>query len=174
MIMGKGHRRDKIISMIKGRTPPALFCLSLGGSQAFPHGPLPGPLPGSHAPCRQPASSLPSRQSRSWLHRLIARTQVPSPHWNSFSPQGPSAAERGQEVVRTHAAPGQLSPPPQVPSAPGKNEPVAELRRPQRTPTQNISSVHMGRLKLREGEGLAKGHTALQLPVSLSTTSAQT
>lgn len=33
----------------------------------------------------------------------------------------------------------------------------------------------MGRLKLREGEGLAKGHTALQFPVSLSTTtSAQT
>lgn len=79
-------------SEIKGRAPPALFSLSLGGARAFPHR---GPLPQPHAPCRQPASSLPSRQSRSWLHRLIARMQVPSPHWKSFSRQGPGAAETG-------------------------------------------------------------------------------
>lgn len=50
-----------------------------------------------HAPCRQPASSLPSGQSRSWLQRLTAGTHVPSVQRNSSPRQVPSAAGRGQQ-----------------------------------------------------------------------------
>lgn len=76
-----------------------------------------------HAPCRQPASSLPSGQSCSWLQSLIAETQVPSPHWNSSPRQVPSAARRGQGArVRANMVLGQLSSPhPHSVAIPGKN-----------------------------------------------------
>lgn len=54
-------------------------------------------------------------------------------------------------------------PAPQPLSTLSKNRVGAELGSPQRTPGQGTSSVQMGRLKLREGEGLTQDHTALWL-----------
>lgn len=121
--------------------------------------------PQLHAPCKQPASSLPSRQSCSWLQRLIVGTQVPSPHWNSSPRQVPSAARRGQgRSVRANMVLEKLSSPSPSPHPPlARTEQVAELGSPDRTPGQGTSSIQMGRLKLREGEGLTQDHTALWL-----------
>lgn len=107
-----------------------------------------------HAPLRQPASSLPSGQSCSWLQRLIAGTQAPSPHWNSSPRQVPSAAGTGQGGrVRASAVLGQLSSPtsplpvhPWLEQNQGLSLGTSKDTRPRH------SQCTDGRLKLREGK----------------------
>ena len=110
----------------------------------------------------------------------MAGTQVPSPHRNSSPRQVPSAARGGwAERVSAFRCWDSSPPPPPPHIHPGKKRisgwawESSEDTRPRHK---------MGRLKLREGEGLSQGHTALwqaksglklRSPVSLSTLSPQ-
>lgn len=117
---------ERCILGTKGRQLRALLSpLELGELGVLVEGAA--PLLRPHAPFRQPASSLPSGQSCSWLQRLIAGTQAPSPHWNSSPRQVPRAARTGQGEGSEPARCWDSSPtPPPCPPL-ARTEPMAEL-----------------------------------------------